>query len=82
MLEENLDMCNILKKYFEGNIIWFFFIKKEKCFCVNVDRMLFMKGTEYLYCSLKEAHFYCNIFFFVNYSLQLSRPWLNAFENL
>lgn len=71
MLEENLDMCNTLKKYFEGNIICYFFIsKKKKRFCVNVDKMLFKKGTEYLYCSLKEAHFYCNIFSFLFCKLQ------------
>lgn len=39
MLEENLDMCNILKSYFEGNIDFFFYQKKKKSFCVNVDRM-------------------------------------------
>lgn len=38
MLEENLDMCNILKSYFEGNID-FFLSKEKKSFCVNVDRM-------------------------------------------
>lgn len=39
MLEENLDMCNILKRDFEGNIDFFFFIKRKKSLCVNVDRM-------------------------------------------
>lgn len=63
MLEENLDMCNTLKKYFEGNIIWFFLSKKKNRFCVNVDRCYLRRELSICIAALKK-HIFTAIFFF------------------